>query len=92
MYLIKPDLDVNQCFKSIKWLIFLIVFLPSCEKEYCWECEASSGYRSGPMFPWTITTSSIEYCNKTEKELNDLLNKGNYQGMNTFRTMTCTRR
>jgi len=88
----KPGLHVNQYYKKMKWLFFLLVFLPSCEKEYCWDYELTSGYRTPPL-PWIITTTQNEYCDKTEKEINKMIQGNeNTHGMSTMSYMSCTKR
>jgi hypothetical protein len=92
MYLSKPQLNANQYYKKIKWLLFLLVFMPSCEKEYCWDCELTSGHRTPPL-PWIITTAQKEYCDKSEKEINKIIKDNEYtHGMSSMSYMTCTKR
>jgi hypothetical protein len=55
-------------------LITLLCIMTSCEREYCWECELTTGYRHLPIEPnWTYTTTQNEYCNKTQKEIDQIV-------------------
>lgn len=93
MFMIKPNFRVNKYYKKIKWLVFILVFLPSCQKEYCWECELTTGYQHLPLQSWVFTTTQNEYCDKTEKEINQIMADHEYtHGMSSYSHMTCTKR
>ena len=74
-------------------LLILLCSMTSCKKEYCWECELTSGYRHLPLETnWTYTTTQNEYCNKTEKEINQIvLDHEHTHGMSSYSYMTCSK-
>ncbi|HZK71435.1 MAG TPA: hypothetical protein VFD03_07965 [Clostridia bacterium] len=83
---------VNQYYKKMKWLFFLLVFLPSYEKECCWDCVLTHDHRTPPL-PCIITTTYPEYCDKAEKEINKMIQDNEYtHGMSSMSYMTCTKR
>lgn len=93
MFMRKPIFQINQYYKKMKWLIFLIVFLLSCQKEYCWECELTQGSRNLPYHDWIFTTSYLEYCDKTEKEINQIMaDHEKTHGISHSLHMTCAKR
>lgn len=77
--------------KLFFFLVFFPVFLTSCEKEYCWDCELTTGHRTSP-FPWIYTTTQKEYCNKTEEEIAQIIKAYEYtKGMSSYSHMKCTK-
>jgi hypothetical protein len=78
--------------KLFPLLVFFSVFLASCEKDYCWNCELTTGRRT-PPFPWIYTTTQQEYCDKTEEEIAQMINDHEYtKGMSSYSHMTCTKK
>jgi len=75
----------------MKKFLFLLLLLPSCQKEYCWECEISTRTGMSPM-PINIITSKVEYCNKTENEINQIIDQAHHNGNNYSSAMTCTKK
>jgi hypothetical protein len=71
----------------VKKLLFLLLFLPSCEKEYCWDCTLNT-WKPDPASPsGTYVKTQQAYCNKTEKEIEEMIysyGKANYKN-----NMTC---
>jgi hypothetical protein len=86
-----PNLSVNQYYKKMKWLVFLLVFLPSCEKGFCWDCVLTKGTMI-LTHPWVTTTTQKEYCDKTENEINQIISDNEKRGMSFYSYMTCTKR
>ena len=75
----------------MKKFFFLLLFLPSCEREYCWECEVTTGQRD--LFGWHFTTTQNEYCDKTVKEINQIMTDHEHtNGMSSYSHMTCTKK
>jgi hypothetical protein len=82
-------LHVNQHYKKMRLLFLLLIFLPSCEREYCWDCELHTGTRT-PPFPWIYTSLQEVYCGRTEKEITQIIKEHEYsKGMSTKSYMTC---
>ena len=77
----------------MKKFLFLLLFLPSCQKEYCWDCELTTGQRHPPLGDWFFSTTQNEYCDKTDKEITQIIADHEYtMGMNSYSHMTCTKR
>ena len=95
MHLRKPYLNANQFYNKIKCLLLLLAFLPSCKKEYryCWECELTHGQLIIPPnwqpSSWTYTTTQSVYCDKTEKEINQIIKDAEYRGNYSYSHMSC---
>jgi hypothetical protein len=87
----RHNLHVNQFNNNMKKFLFLLIFLPSCEKVYCWDCELTRGHRTIPM-PWVYTKTQIVHCHKSEKEINQIILDNKYQGNSSTSYMTCTKR
>lgn len=85
------NLKVQQYHNKIKWLIFLIVFIPSCKKEYCWECTRTIGHSNGPMYPMVYTKSYEEYCHKTENEIAIIMQDAYRPRGNSSVTLACNK-
>lgn len=76
----------------MKKFLFLLVFLPSCEGINCWDCELTTGHRTLP-FPWQYTSTKQVYCNKTKKEIYQIIQDHEHtKGMSSYSHMTCTKR
>jgi len=73
------------------WQIILLCNMTSCEREYCWECELTTGYRHLPIQTnWTYTITQNEYCDKTQKEIDQIVSEHeNIRGMSSYSHMTC---
>lgn len=67
----------------MKRLFFLLLFLPSCEKDFCWDCYVDVWHNESG----TYTTSHQVYCNKTEKEIEEIIYK--YEKGYFKNSMTC---
>ena len=77
----------------MKKFLFLLLFLPSCQKEYCWECEFTTCHRDIVLGTNGCTTSQIGYCDKTEKEINQIILEHEHTtGMSSYSHMTCTKK
>jgi len=77
--------------RRMKWLILLLVFLQSCEKEYCWDCTLYTTSRTG-INTYTDSASKKEYCNTTEDEINKIIADNLHRGNNYRSTMECSKR
>jgi len=77
----------------MKKFFFLLIFLPSCQKEYCWDCELITGHQHLPYQTRVYTTTQNEYCDKTAEEINQIIADHEYtMGMSSYSHMTCTKR
>lgn len=77
----------------MKKLLILLLFLPSCEKDYCWDCILNTASLTGlPGTNWTYSTSQVEYCNKTDEEINNIMRDHFAEGNHYRSNMECTKR
>jgi hypothetical protein len=78
----------------MKKFLFLLLFLTSCKREFCWDCELTTGRRNLPFQPVMVfTTSQIEYCDRTEAEIAKIISAYEYTtGISSYSHMTCKKR
>lgn len=79
----------------MKKLLILLVFLVSCEREYCWDCEYTKCTRIPPE-PFDCITEDQKYCDKTEDEIALIIvnSRGRMQRSNyeLYTYLTCKKR
>jgi hypothetical protein len=81
----------------MKKFLFLLLFLPSCEKpssekHYCWDCQLNEGSHSSlPGGNWTYSTSQVKYCDKTQVEINKIMADNFHEGNQYFSNMDCSK-
>ena len=79
----------------MKKFLFLLLFLPSCKKDYCWHCNLNiaslNGMRGKVGSYWTYSTSQVEYCDKTQEEINKIMAENSHQGNLSRSSMDCSK-
>jgi len=95
-------LDVNKYYRNMKKFLFLLLFLllfschkPSsdyAEKTYCWDCILNTGYNPHIYgVPATTSTSHVEYCDKTQMEINKIMLDNFHEGNQYYSNMDCSK-